>query len=125
MAYSETVSMVTGDTLPELNFSLKDSSSAAPGKRLDEYDSNTWAPLDVSDTNIVLRIRKVGSSTIAKTINCTLTDADNGKIKASFLGNSFSEPGTFEGELEITFPNDAGVQTVQDLIKIKVRSDFD
>jgi len=124
MAYSETVNMVTGDTLPELNFSLKDSSEAAAGKRLDEYDPSTWAPLAVPNANIKLRVRKLGSTTIVKTITCTLTDADNGKIKANFVGSPFTDPGTYEGELEITFDG-GGKQTVHDLIKLKVRSDFD
>jgi hypothetical protein len=32
--------------------------------------------------------------------------------------------GTFEGELEITISS-GGIQTVYDLVKLKVRSDFD
>jgi hypothetical protein len=32
--------------------------------------------------------------------------------------------GTFEAEIEITFAS-GGIQTVNDLIKLKVRSDFD
>ena len=35
MAYSSTLNLVTGDTLPELTFTLKDSNTAAAGKTLD------------------------------------------------------------------------------------------
>lgn len=125
MAYSDTIKMVTGDTLPELNFTLKDSSTAVTGKRLDPNDDATWAPMSLNNSAVKLRIRKVGSKEIHKTIDCTYVDAPNGKIKASFLGNAFTDAGTYEGELEITFEGQAGVQTVNDLIKIKVRSDFD
>ena len=35
-----------------------------------------------------------------------------------------TKEGTFEGEIEITFSN-GGIHTVYDLVKLKVRSDFD
>jgi hypothetical protein len=124
MAYSDTVNMVTGDSLPELNFTLKDSSTAATGKRLDEYDDSTWAPLALDGANVNLRVRKQGSTSVDKTIACSITDETLGKVKASFANSPFSDPGTYEAELEITFSG-GGVQTVNDLIKIKVRSDFD
>ena len=48
MAYSATIRMVKGDTLPELILTLKDSNAAALGKVLDQEDSDTFAPVDVS-----------------------------------------------------------------------------
>ena len=48
MAYASTIKLVVGDTLPELNFTLKDSNTAASGKTLDPEDSTTWAPIDVT-----------------------------------------------------------------------------
>lgn len=123
MAYSDTVNMVTGDTLPELNFSLKDSSTAASGKQLDEFDSTTWAPLQIANSSIKLRIRKVGTTNILQTVNCTqVGDGTTGQITANLT--AFDQAGTYEGELEITFSG-GGKQTVYDLIKFKVRSDFD
>lgn len=124
MAYSDTINMVTGDTFPELNFTLKDSSEAASGRRLDEYDDSTWAPLGLSGANVNFRVRKQGSTSLEKEIQCTITDETAGKVKASFANSPFTDPGTYEGELEITFST-GGIQTVNDLIKIKVRSDFD
>jgi len=124
MAYSDTVKMVTGDSLPELNFSLKDSSTAAPGKKLDQYDASTWAPLDLDGATTKLRIRLQGSTNVLKTISCSAISETEGKVKASFAGDPFTEPGTYEAELEITFEG-GGIQTVNDLVKIKVRSDFD
>ena len=41
MAYSETIKLVVGDTLPELVITLKDSNTAASGKTLDVEDSST------------------------------------------------------------------------------------
>ena len=58
------------------------------------------------------------------TMTCTLTNAASGEVATNFPAGTLDTAGVFEGELEITF-SDGGVQTVYDLIKIKVRSDFD
>ena len=55
MAYSQTLNLVTGDTPPELTFTLKDSQSAASGKTLDENDASTWAPIDITGGSVKLR----------------------------------------------------------------------
>jgi hypothetical protein len=124
MAYSQTLKLVTGDTLPELTFTLKDSQTAASGKTLDENDSTTWAPINVSGASVKLRLRELGSTTVKSTLTCTVTDGSNGKVATDFPAGTLDTAGTFEGELEVTFAS-GGIQTVHDLIKFKVRSDFD
>jgi hypothetical protein len=124
MAYSQTLNLVAGDTLPELTFTLKDSSSAASGKTLDENDSSTWGPINISGGSVKLRIRELGSTTVKSTLSCTITDGTNGKVATNFPSGTLDKAGTFEGELEMTFSN-GGIQTVYDLIKLKVRGDFD
>ena len=73
MAYSATIRMVKGDTLPELVLSLKDSNEAALGKVLDQEDSDTFAPVDISGGTVRVRIRQIGTETILKTITTTIT----------------------------------------------------
>jgi hypothetical protein len=124
MAYSQTLKLVTGDTLPELTFTLKDSQTAASGKTLDANDSTTWAPINVSGASVKLRLRELGSTTVKNTLTCTVTDGSNGKVATDFPAGTLDTAGTFEGELEVTFTG-GGIQTVHDLIKFKVRSDFD
>lgn len=124
MAYSQTLKLVTGDTLPELTFTLKDSQTAASGKTLDVNDSTTWAPINVSGASVKLRLRELGSTTVKSTLTCTVTDGSNGKVATDFPAGTLDTAGTFEGELEVTFTG-GGIQTVHDLIKFKVRSDFD
>ena len=48
MAYSDTIKLVVGDTLPELTFTLKDSNTAAAGQTLDVENDTTWAPINLS-----------------------------------------------------------------------------
>lgn len=124
MAYSDTLNLVTGDTLPELTFSLKDSNSAATGRRLDPNNSDTWAPINVQGATVTLRIRKLGSTNVKASLVCSHIDAANGKVATDFPEGTLDEAGIFEGELEIAFSG-GGKQTVNDLIKFKVRSDFD
>ena len=122
MAYSTTISLVAGDTLPELTLTLKDSNSAAAGQVLDAADSTTWAPINV--TGATVRLRALGSTTVKSTLTCTVLDGSAGQVATNFPTGTLDTAGTFEGEIEITFSN-GGKQTVYDLIKLKVRSDFD
>jgi hypothetical protein len=61
---------------------------------------------------------------VKSTLTCAVTDATGGKVATDFPVGTLDTAGTFEAELEITFAG-GGKQTVNDLIKLKVRSDFD
>lgn len=124
MAYSETLNLVQGDTLPELTFTLKDSNTAASGLTLDPNNSATWSPIDVTGAQVRLRLRELGSTTVKSTLLCTVSDGIGGKVITDFPAGTLDAAGTFEGEIEITFAT-GGIQTVYDLVKFKVRSDFD
>ena len=124
MAYSDSIKLVVGDTLPELNFTLKDSNTAAAGKTLDVEDSTTWAAVNLTGGSVKLRIRKVGTTTVLSTITAAITSAANGEATISFPSGTWTTAGTFEGEIEYT-TSAGGIQTVQDLIKFNLREDFD
>ena len=124
MAYSDTLNLVVGDTLPVLTLALKDSNTAASGKALDANDSSTWAPINLSGATVKLRIRELGSTTVKNTLTCTVSSASNGEVITDFPTGTLDASGTFEGEIEVTFSS-GGIQTVYDLIKLKVREDFD
>ena len=124
MAYSSTIKLVVGDTLPELNFTLKDSNTAAAGKTLDADDSTTWAAVNLSGSTVRFRIREVGSTSVLSTITATITGASTGQVAVAFPSGTWTTACTFEGEIEHT-TSGGGIQTVQDLIKFQVRDDFD
>ena len=124
MAYSETLNFVVGDTLPALNLSLKDRNVAASGSTLDPNNSATWAPIDITGATVRLRLRELGQTTLADTRTCTVVSGANGTCTTNFATTTFSNAGTYEGEIEITHSN-GSVQTVYDLVKFKVRDDFD
>jgi hypothetical protein len=124
MAYSETINLVVGDTLPELTITLKDSNRAAIGATLDESDNSTWRPINLTGSTVRLRIRQLGETTVKATLTCTVTDATNGKVTTDFPLGTLDTAGIFEAEVEIT-NSSGGIQTVNDLIKLKIRDDFD
>ena len=53
----------------------------------------------------------------------TISDADNGVASTDFPAPALDTAGIFEGEIEATF-QDGSVQTVVDLLKLKVRAAF-
>ena len=124
MAYSSTIKLVTGDTYPELTFNLKDSNTAASGATLDEEDSSTWQAVNLTNGSVRLRVRELGSTTITSTLTALLTGASTGTCAVLFTTSTFPTAGTYEGEIEYTDAS-GKIQTVQDLIKFTVRSDFD
>ena len=87
-------------------------------------NSATWAPIDVTGASVKLRLRELGSTTVKSTLACTVTSGTGGTVATDFPTGTLDTAGTFEGEIEITF-SAGGIQTVYDLIKLKVRSDFD
>ena len=124
MAYSETIKLVKGDTLPELTITLKDSNTAASGQTLDPEDSDTFAPINITGGTVRVRVREIGETTILKTITASITDASGGKVAMLFPSDTFPGAGVYEAEVEFT-KSDGNIQTVNDLIKLSVRDDFD
>ena len=123
MAYSDTIKLVVGDTLPEIVCTLKDSNTAASGKTLDVEDSSTWAPINLSSGSVKMIIREVGKTDLTATITMTLTDASNGVATCVFPSGTWTAAGTYEGEIEFT-NSSSKIQTVQELLKFMVRDDF-
>ena len=124
MAYSDTIKLVTGDTKPTLSIQIRDAATAASGKTLDENDETTWAPVNLTGATVKLRIRALGETTVKSTLTCSVTDGTNGKVATDCPTGTLSTAGTFEGEIEVT-DSSGGIQTVYDLVKLQVRSDFD
>jgi hypothetical protein len=125
MAYSDTLNLVVGDTLPILTLTLKDSNQAATGRTLDPNNSDTWAAINLAGATVRMRIRELGGTTVKTTLTCTIVgDGTAGEVITNFPAGTLDLAGTFEAEIEVTFSS-GGIQTVYDFIKLKVREDFD
>ena len=124
MAYYDTIQLVKGDTLPELNLTLRDSNTAATGKVLDADDVSTWAPIDLTDTTVRLKFKALGSTDLKSTITMSKhAPYTEGKVFMQWPSGVLDTAGTFTGEVEVTYSG-GGVQTVFDQLKFKVRGDY-
>lgn len=122
------IKLVQGDTRPQLVLSLT--------------DDTTGDPIDVSSATVRMRFRALGSTTVLATMTATklpgrvlsdgsidLTSPYNtsgvgGRCVLNWTSDALSQAaGDYEGEIEITF-GDTTVQTVYDLLKFKLRSQF-
>ena len=125
MAYYDTINLVAGDDKPELNFTLRDSSTAATGKTLDEDDPTTWAPIDLTAETVRVHFRLLGSSGILDTMTCGKTTPYTGGTcyMQWNLTTLDVAAGTYEGEIELE-DSSGRKQTIFDKLKFKVRDDF-
>lgn len=124
MAYLTTIDLVQNDQLPELTVTLKDSNQAAAGQTLDPDDPATFSAIDLSGGSVRMRVRAVGSTTLIDTLVGTIVaPAANGTVTFLFNSDTLDTTGVLEGEIEIT-DSSSRTQTVVDLIKFKVRSQF-
>jgi hypothetical protein len=125
MAYYETINLVAGDDKPEIYLTLKDANTAASGLVLDPDDSDTWAPIDITDADVNVKFRAFGSTTLLDTLSCVkVVPFTDGICYAPWnLDTLDVDAGIYEGEIEIVY--DTGrILTLFDKLKFKVRDDF-
>jgi hypothetical protein len=123
MAYITTIDLVQGDQLPEIEITLKDSNTAAAGAVLDTDDPATFAALDLTGGSVRMRVRAVGQTALIDTLVGTVTAPTDGKVTFVFDSDTLASSGVLEAEIEFT-DRDSRTQTVMDLLKFKVRSQF-
>jgi hypothetical protein len=123
MAYLTTIDLVQGDQLPEIQIILKDSNTAASGAILDADDPTTFAALDLTGGSVRMRVRTVGQTSLIDTLIGTIINATGGVVVFVFDSDTLAASGVIEGEIEFT-DSSSRTQTVMDLIKFKVRSQF-
>jgi hypothetical protein len=123
MAYLTTIDLVQGDQLPEIQIILKDSNTAASGAILDADDPTTFAALDLTGGSVRMRVRTVGQTSLIDTLVGTIINPTGGVVVFVFDSDTLAASGVIEGEIEFT-DSSSRTQTVMDLIKFKVRSQF-
>ena len=124
--YYPIIELVAGDTLPELNITLKDSNTALSGQTLDAANHATWAIISLATaTSVTMKFRKIDSTTILETITCSIVSPPtNGNVILTWSANTLTGAnGMYEGEISITY-NDGKVSTVRDLLKFDIRAGF-
>jgi hypothetical protein len=88
-------------------------------------DDNTGAVVNISGASCLLKFRQVGSTTLQDTMTGTILDVPNGVVVFPMSALALSgPPGDYEGEIQVTFASGAGIQTVYDVLRFRVRGDF-
>ncbi|HAI37196.1 MAG TPA: hypothetical protein DCM40_03170 [Maribacter sp.] len=109
---ADVIKVVKGDELPIITLTLTDDVA------------NT--PLDLSNVNttVSVKFRAVNTTTVLSTIACSkLNNGTDGKVTFNFTGGVLDvDEGMYEGEVSVVFPS--GTQTVYDVLKFRVRSNF-
>ena len=124
MAYYEEINLVAGDTKPEINFTLKDSNTAASGQTLDPDDSATWGLIDITDPTVTVKFRALGASTVLATLATVKVSPTAGTCYMVWGATTLDvAAGTYEGEISLTYTG-GGILTLFDRLKFKIRDDF-
>jgi hypothetical protein len=109
---ADRIKLVQGDTLPYIKLTLTDPA--------------TGEAINVADADVTVRVyfRAAGSDTVLSTITCEKVNTGaTGIVRFNFShGELDVDPGPYEGEVEIDF--DGQTQTVYDVLKFNVRSQF-
>lgn len=88
-------------------------------------DADTEDAVDITGADVVLKFRKVGDTELTDTIDGTVTDGTNGVVVFPMSETAMAgDAGDYEGEIQVTFDSGAGVQTVYDLLKFRMRAQF-
>ena len=122
------IKLVQGDTFPQVSITV--------------YDESTGAPTDLRQATVLLKFRETGSTTLKATLTGVLiagfTDASGNTVYApapydedgggggvlfAWGANDLDTSGSYEGEVEVTFPN-SRIQTVYDVVRFQVREQF-
>lgn len=109
---ADVIRLVKGDELPSIIITLTDDVASAP--------------LNVSPSSTVVKVkfRAVGGTSTLSTITCTnLTDGSDGKVQFNFANNVLDvDAGEYEGEIVVD--QNGSLQTVYDVLRFRVRSNF-
>ena len=79
--------------------------------------------LDLTSGAVRMRVRTVGQTGLIDTLVGTVTAPTEGKVTFVFDSDTLASTGVLEGEIEFT-DSSGRTQTVVDLLKFKVRSQF-
>lgn len=109
---AERIKLVQGDTLPYIKLTITDPA--------------TGEAINLADPDVVVRVhfRAAGSDTILSTITCEkVSGGGTGIVRFNFANGELDvDAGAYEGEVEIDF--EGKIQTVYDVLKFNVRSQF-
>ena len=109
---ADVIRLVKGDELPNIIITLTDDVANAPFN------------VSAASTVVKVKFKAVGGSNTLSTITCTnLTDGTDGKVQFNFANGVLDvDPGEYQGEIVVD--QNGSLQTVYDVLRFRVRSNF-
>lgn len=103
------IRLVQGDNRPYIRMTLRQADGTA---------------MNLQNATVVVHFRRAGESTVLSTLACSKVNGGaSGEVSFNFPGQTLNvDPGAYEGEIEIDF--DGEKQTVYEVLKFTVRSQF-
>lgn len=96
-----------GDTAPDITAKI-------------HAEDDIDAPVDLTDAVVRFQMRLVEGNRFKVNAVATITDPTNGMVSYSWAANDLSQFGTFEAQMEVTFPG-GRVQTTYPPVELVVR----
>jgi hypothetical protein len=109
---TDVIRLVKGDEKPLIVLTLTDDITGTP------------IDLSLSTTEVSVKFRKAGTTTLLSTISCTkLSGGTTGQVQFGFTGGVLDvDAGSYEGEVTVDY--DGNVQTVYETLRFTVRANF-
>lgn len=109
---TDVIRLVKGDEKPLIVLTLTDDITGTP------------IDLSLSTTEVSVKFRKAGTTTLLSTISCTkLSGGTTGQVQFGFTGGVLDvDAGSYEGEVTVNY--DGNVQTVYETLRFTVRANF-
>jgi hypothetical protein len=109
---TDVIRLVEGDEKPLIVLTLTDDITGTP------------IDLSLSTTEVSVKFRKAGTTTLLSTISCTkLSGGTTGQVQFGFSGGVLDvDAGAYEGEVVVDY--NGAVQTVYETLRFTVRANF-
>lgn len=118
------IKLVRGDAGGEIIITLKNSNVAAEGVTLDPNDSSTWAPIDLTDATVVLKLREENSAEVKEVITMgRQAPVTSGVVFLVWTDTALDTAGAFTGEVEIRYTS-GQVLTIYKELRFQIREDY-
>ena len=128
--YTKQVYSITRDHIPALTFTLRDNEDPVYGRTLDPSDYQTWKPMDLTHTTVMMFFRKMGANrdevirTFAVLKHAPFT---SGKCTIHWTPGSQMDiaPGYYEGEIQTVHRPSGYIQSAWERFRFLYREEFD
>ncbi len=91
----------------------------SPTERLRLIEASTGLPEDITGSDVVLELRRLGATGVLTSATATITDGENGRLSVTWPAEVFADAGKLRADVVVT--SGGSTRTVRDAVSITVR----